>query len=439
VTGTPDVQPATSESGARMYALIASLYPICRSLTGNGVRATLREIEAAVMDIAPMAWTEVPTGTKVLDWEIPDEWNLREAYLEDEKGNRVVDTARSNLHVMSYSEPADVRLDRDALDRHLHSLADRPDAIPYRTSYYARRWAFCLSHAQRTRLGPGMYRAVVDATLKPGSLTYGEIVLPGDSAREVLLVTHVCHPSLCNDNLSGIAVAVELIRRLAAIPQRHYTYRFLFSPATLGAITWLSRERGEGGAVARIAHGLVLTGLGDGSAFTFKRTRSGATIDQVCEHVLRTRGVNHRVIDFGPYGYDERQFCSPGFDLPVARLCRATHGEHPEYHTSNDNLEFVRPEHLAESLDVLNEIVETLDRNHTYRSTSPYGEPQLGRRGLFRNLGGVVPPDTEMALLWLLNQSDGTHSLLDVAQRAGLPFGTVHAAAMALREVGLLS
>jgi aminopeptidase-like protein len=424
--------------GERMHDFIADLFPICRSLTGNGVRETLRAIEARVAP-AVMTWTEVPTGTKVLDWEIPDEWNLHEAYIEDSNGRRVVDTAISNLHVMSYSEPIDITLDLAELDAHLHSLPDRPHAIPYRTSYYARRWGFCLSDQQRRSLAPGRYRAVVDATLEPGSLTYGEVVLPGTSDREILIVSHVCHPSLCNDNLAGVSVAVELLRELSQRSTLTHTFRFLFSPVTLGAIAWLSREREGGGAVERIAHGLVLTGLGDPSAFTYKRSRRGtASIDAAVEHVLSHGNQLHRTIEFGPYGYDERQFCSPGFNLPVGRLCRATHGEHAEYHTSDDNLSFVTPPSLAESLRVVTEIIEVLEGDATYVNTEPYGEPRLGPRGLFHNLGGVVPPSTEMALLWILNQSDATNSLLDIATKAGLPFAEVRRAADALVDVGLL-
>ena len=362
-----------------------------------------------------MSVTEVPTGTKVLDWEVPNEWNLTEAFIENEAGERVVDTANSLLHVVGYSEPVDVTLDRDDLDAHLTSLPNLPHAIPYRTAYYSRRWGFCLSEDQRRALGPGRYRAVVRATLEAGSLTYGEVVLPGTSDREVLIVTHVCHPTLCNDNLSGIAVATETIRRLSSVPRTH-TFRFLFLPVTLGSITWLSREREAGGAVERIDHGLVLTGLGDSSPFTYKRSRRGATaIDLAAEHVLRER--EHRVIDFSPYGYDERQFCSPGFNLAVGRLCRATHGEHQQYHTSDDDLTFVGAANLQESVDVIAEILAVIDGNVTLQNTAPFGEPQLGRRGLYRNLGGVVPPQTEMALLWILNMADGTNSLLDIADR----------------------
>ena len=425
-------------AGERMHALITRLFPICRSLTGDGVRATLAAVAEEIAP-TPLERTEVPTGTKVLDWEVPDEWNLREAYIQDAAGHRIVDTAVSNLHVMSYSEPVDIELDRAELDTHLHSLPDRPHAIPYRTSYYARRWGFCLSDAQRQALPDGLYRAVVDATLEPGSLTYGEAVLPGSSDREILIVAHVCHPSLCNDNLAGVSVAVELLRTLAQRSSRRHTVRFLFAPVTLGSISWLSRECHESGAVGRIAHGLVLTGLGDRSRFTYKRSRTGdRAVDRAAAHVLGHHEADHRVIDFSPYGYDERQLCSPGFDLPVGRLCRATHGEHAEYHTSDDDLTFVHPDSLQQSLDVVTAIVDVLEGDATYVNTAPYGEPQLGRRGLFRNLGGVVPPSTEMGLLWLLSQSDGTNSLLDIANRAGLPFPVLRSAADALLSVELL-
>lgn len=427
-----------STPGWSMYNWITDLYPITRSLTGNGVRATLRAIEERIAPVT-LRWTEVPSGTPVLDWEVPDEWNLTEAYIADDSGTRIVDTVASNLHVMSYSEPVDTTLNLSELDEHLYSLPERPNAIPYRTSYYNRRWGFCLSDTQRRALAPGRYRAVVDATLEPGSLTYGEVVLPGSTDREILLVAHVCHPSLCNDNLAGVAVAVAFLRLLAQRAHRRYTFRFLFAPVTLGSITWLSRERHDGGAVGRTAHGLVLTGLGDASRFTYKRSRNGnVPIDRAADHVLRHRVGEHRVIDFSPYGYDERQLCSPGFDMPIGRLCRATHGEHLEYHTSDDNLDFIDASSLEESLSVLTSIIDVLEGDAIYVNTAPHGEPQLGRRGLFRNLGGVVPPSTEMALLWLLNQSDGTNSLLNIADRAQIPFEVIRNAADALVDTGLL-
>ena len=421
-----------------MYRLIEQLFPLNRSLTGDGVRQTLHLIEERVGEPA-LAWTEVPTGTKVLDWEVPDEWNLRRAYLEGPDGRRIVDTATSNLHVLGYSEPVDIVVELDELDAHLYSLPERPDAIPYRTSYYSRRWGFCLSHAQRMSLVPGRYRVVVDATLAPGSLTYGEVVLPGASDREILIVTHVCHPSLCNDNLSGIAVAVELLRELSSRSNRRHTFRFLFAPVTLGAIAWLNNERHPGGAVEQIDHGLVLTGLGDNGPFTYKRSRRGdAPVDAAAELVIGQLGEPHRTIAFSPYGYDERQFCSPGFNLAVGRLCRAVHGEHPEYHTSDDNLAFVSAESLELSFETVWQIVEALDGDATFLATEPFGEPRLGPRGLFRDVGGVVPPTFEMAILWVLNQSDGSKSLVDIAAQAGLVFADVRLAADSLVRAGLL-
>jgi aminopeptidase-like protein len=423
---------------AEMYDFVRELFPLNRSLTGDGVRDTLRAVATRVAPLQ-LVTTEVPTGTKVLDWEIPNEWNLRRAFVEGPDGELVIDTANSNLHVLGYSEPVDKVVELEELQEHLYSLPDRPHAIPYRTSYYKQSWGFCLSHNQRESLRPGKYRVVVEATLQPGSLTYAEAVLPGETDQEILVVSHVCHPSLCNDNLAGLAVAVELLKELSARNKRRHTFRFLFAPVTLGAITWLSREARDGGAVQRIAHGLVLTGLGDSGPFTYKKSRRGtAPVDDAATDVIGRLGGNHRVIEFSPYGYDERQFCSPGFDLGVGRLTRAVHGEHPEYHTSDDNLSFVSQRSLEESLAVVRDVVDALDGDETYVSTQPFGEPRLGPRGLFRNVGGLVPPTYEMALLWLLNQSDGTNSLVAIAKRANISFADIRLAADALVTAGLL-
>lgn len=418
--------------GARLYALVERLYPIPRSLTGDGVRETLRIVGEHV----PLTVHEVPSGTRVLDWVVPQEWTLKEAYVVGPDGCRVVDAAECNLAVVGYSAPVRARLDRAQLDEHLHSLPDQPDVVPYRTSYYERRWGFCVPHRLRESLPEGEYEVVIEATLADGHLTYGEAVLTGDDDAEVLVSTHVCHPSLANDNCSGIAVAALLAEALASRPHR-FTYRFLFVPGTIGAIAWLDRNRD---AVARIRAGLVLSNLGDGGRFAYKRSRRGdAEIDRAAALVLRDRGDADRVVEFEPFGYDERQYCSPGFDLPVGSLSRSRYGEYPEYHTSADDLSFVRPECLAESFEVCCAIFEILERNRTCRNLHPWGEPQLGRRGLYASLGGATHTrDRERALLWVLNQSDGKRSLLDIADRSGLPFGVIDEAASALEAHGLV-
>ncbi len=425
----PDPRP-----GERLYALVRELYPICRSITGNGVRRTLEILSRRL----PLEVHEVPSGTPVLDWTVPPEWNIEDAWIADASGRRVVDFRASNLHVVGYSVPIRARMSLAELRGHLFTLPDRPDWIPNRTSYYEESWGFCLSHRQLEAMPEGEYEVCIDSRLEPGHLTYAELLVPGETDDEVLLCTHTCHPSLCDDNLSGIVVAAFLAERLLAGGRRRYGVRFLFAPGTIGAITWLARNRERTG---RIRHGLTLVCLGDRQPFTYKRTLDGrAAIDEAVEQVLRERGGGHRVIDFHPYGHDERQFNSPGFRLAVGSLMRAQHGTFPEYHTSADDLDFVTPQSLAESLEVCAAVLDVLQRDATYRSLQPYGEPQLGRRGLFRGLGGGTGiASMEMAMLWVLSLADGRHTLLQVAARSGLPFATLADAADRLLEHQLLA
>ena len=418
--------------GAAMHALCAELFPICRSITGDGVRQTLDVVGRHV----PLERHEVPTGTEVFDWTVPLEWNVTEAYVADAGGRRVVDFAESNLHLLGYSAPVRARLPLSELRPHLHSLPDRPHLVPYRTSYYREDWGFCVSHDTLLSLADGEYDVVVDTTLAPGALSYGECVLPGTSADEVLLTAHVCHPSLANDNLSGISLLALLGAALGRVEHR-YTYRLLFIPATIGAITWLARNEDD---VHRIRHGVVVSGAGDPGPVSYKLSRRGdAEVDRAARLVLAESGADHRIIEFYPYGYDERQFCSPGFDLPVGRLGRTPHNEYPEYHTSGDDLAFVTPAAMADSYATLAGILEVLEGNGTYRNTNPKCEPQLGRRGLYGAIGGQVDQrSVELGLLWVLNYSDGDHDLVDIATRSGLPFRAIRAAADELAAAGLL-
>jgi aminopeptidase-like protein len=424
-----DVDPETI--GRQLHECIADLYPICRSITGDGVRETLRRLQR----VAPITVHEVPSGSAAFDWTVPLEWNVRDAWVKDSKGERVIDFRRSNLHVVSYSVPVHKRMRLAELKPRLFTLPDQPDSIPYRTSYYEESWGFCLSQRQLEALSDGEYEVCIDSTLVAGSLTYGECRLAGTSTDEVLFSCHICHPSLANDNLSGVAVAAYLARHLAARPLRH-SVRLLFVPGTIGSITWLSRNEA---VVPSIRHGLVLCCLGDPGRMTYKKSRRGsAPVDRAAMHVLR--GLeDHRVIEFSPYGYDERQFCSPGFDLPVGRLSRTPHGEFPEYHTSADDPGFVRPEKLAEAFVTCLAILDALEADRTYVGTNPKCEPQLGRRGLYHSIGGLPrSPESEMAMLWVLNLADGRHSLLDVAERSGLRFDAVRRAADALLGKSLL-
>jgi aminopeptidase-like protein len=426
--------PATAaDTGQQAYELIERLFPLCRSLTGEGVRATFEEIEREI----PLSRTDVPSGTRVLDWVVPDEWNLRDAYIAAPDGTRVVDYRDSTLHVVSYSEPVQAKLPLEKLRERLHTLPEQPDLVPYRTSYYERTWGFCLSHRRLLELPPGDYEVVIDSTLEPGHLTYAEHRIPGEGTAEVLVSTYVCHPSLANDNLSGIAVATMLAKRLQGRSLRH-TYRFLFAPGTIGPLAWLDRNRG---GLDRIEHGLALSCIGDEGNLTYKRSRrEDAEVDRAMETVLRDSGDLHRVLPWDPWGGDERQFCSPGFDLPVGTLMRTPHGEFGGYHTSADGLELIRPESLAEAVERCLELVEVLESNRRCTNLSPFGEPQLGRRGLYRAAGGAVAsPDDERALLWVLNQGDGDSTLLDVAGSSGLPYAVVRRAAERLEAVGLLA
>lgn len=425
------IYEAPEFSGTAMHALIRDLFPICRSITGEGFRESLR----ALARVVPISFTEVPSGTPVFDWTVPKEWNIRDAWIADPSGRRVVDFRTSNLHVVSYSIPVRKRVSLRELRPHLHTLPDKPDAIPYRTSYYKEDWGFCLSHRTLEALPDGEYDVCIDSTLAPGNLTYGECILPGATTDEILISVHSCHPSLANDNLSGMAVGSFLARHLAGQPRTH-TFRFLFIPGTIGSIAWLAQHESE---ARRIRHGLVLSCLGDRGHSTYKRSRRGtALVDRAAALVLRREGP-HTVVDFVPYGYDERQYCSPGFDLPVGCLTRTPNGQYPEYHTSDDNVAFVAAESLEDSLNKVLAIVEILEHDRSYISLNPKCEPQLGRRGLYRNTGGLSPAEFEMSLLWVLNMSDGRHSLLDISERSGLRFATVRRAAEALREVSLLA
>lgn len=416
---------------ARMRSTMETLYPICRSITGDGVRQTLDVIGEALPGLERRA---VASGTAAYDWTVNDEWNVRDAWIADPTGRRVVDFREHNLHLVSYSVPVRARMSLEELRPHLHTLPEHPDWIPYRTTYYSRTWGFCLTQRQLEAMGEGPFDVVVDTTLEPGELTYGELVIPGETDDEILFTTHVCHPSIANDNLSGIVVAIELARALAALPRRRFSYRFVFAPGTIGSITWLSRNRR---LLDHIRHGLVLTGLGGPGPLVYKRTRRGdRTIDRAATHVVIRRGGEVR--DYSPYGYDERQFNAIGFDLPVGRLSRTPHGEYPEYHTSADDLGFVRDEELLEAYAALLQVVEVLEHDAAYVNLSPHGEPQLGKRGLYPTTGGKSASDAVMAMLWTLGYSDGRATLLDIADRADLDFAQVCRAAADLTRAGLL-
>lgn len=418
--------------GEELHRFATELYPICRSISGDGLRRTLELIQNRI----PLQLSEVPTGTSVFDWTVPKEWNIRDAFIKSADGRRVVDYRKCNLHVMNYSAPVHAKMPLDALKPHLFTIPESPEWIPYRTSYYKEAWGFCLSHNQMQALADGEYEVCIDSTLAPGHLTYGECYIPGRKVDEVLISCHACHPSLANDNLSGLTVATHLARFLSG-RDLHYSYRFLFIPGTIGAITWLARNQAN---AQRIRHGLVLTCIGDAGGFHYKKSRRGnAEIDRAVMHVLSHQTDTPQFLEFSPYGYDERQYCSPGFNLPVGCLMRSVWGTFPEYHTSADNLDFIRPAQLAESLRACAAALDVLEGNRRYRNLNPCCEPQLGKRGLYRPTGGGTIEEELNARLWVLNLSDGGHSLLDIAERSRIRFAMIRDAANLLAESGLLS
>jgi aminopeptidase-like protein len=418
--------------GRELHAFVRELYPLCRSITGEGLRETLRRVQQHV----PITLQEVPTGTRVFDWVIPREWNIRDAYVKNARGKRIIDFRSSNLHVVNYSVPMHSKMHLKELKPHLHSLPNHPEWIPYRTSYYKEDWGFCLSHTKLLELQDGEYEVCIDSTLSDGYLTYGELLIPGEISDEVLISCHSCHPSLCNDNLSGIVVATYLAKHFSAVAHR-YSYRFLFIPGTIGAIAWLSRNEAK---ALQVKHGLVLACLGDAGPITYKRSRRGnSEIDRAAMHMLKNSREKHAILDFAPYGYDERQFCSPGFNLPVGSLSRTPWGRFPEYHTSADNPDFVKPHALGGSFRKCLEILALIESNEKYFNVNPKCEPQLGKRGLYSMTGGSAQQqDFEIALLWVLNQSDGTNSLLDIADKAGLKYSIILGAARELVKARLL-
>ncbi len=421
---------ATTE-GARVHEIASALFPFCRSITGDGLRNSLRALQKYVA----VSLHEVPTGTQVFDWTIPKEWNIRDAYIKDSKGERVVDFQKSNLHVVNYSVPVNQIMRLKELKDRVFTLPSFPDLVPYRTSYYQETWGFCMSHKEWEKLRDQDYEVCIDSTLQPGHLTFAEFRIQGATDEEVIISAHSCHPSLGNDNISGMAVAARLAEHLATLPLR-YSYRFLWVPATIGTIAWLALNES---VLPKIKHGLVLSSVGDPGRFTYKRTRHGsAEIDRAVEYVLRVSGADFEMRDFTPYGCDERQYCSPGINRTVGCFTRTPNEEYPENHTSADNLHFITALALGESVEKLLAIVEVLENNQRYLTLNPKCEPQLGRRGLYAQMGGKGGRLFNEAVVWLLNYCDGNHSLLDIAERSKVEFGKLVEAAQVLVANGLL-
>jgi aminopeptidase-like protein len=426
-----DVAEPGESPGAAMHALARRLLPITRSITGDGVRETLRILGEHL----PLEIHEVPSGTRAFDWTVPPEWSIRDAYILDEHGDRIVDFQQNNLHVVGYSVPVDATLTLAELQPHLHSLPDQPTAIPYITSYYERRWGFCLSHAQRQRLEDGLYRVVIDSELKGGSLTYGELIIPGATTSEVFLSTYVCHPSMANNELSGPVVTTWLAKWIASRP-RHYTYRLVFIPETIGSLVYLSRHVDT--LKATVAAGFNVTCVGDDRAYSFLPSRNGETLaDRVALHALKARHPEFARYSFLDRGSDERQYCSPGIDLPVVSVMRSKYHEYPEYHTSLDDLTVVTPAGLEGGYEILRDCLEILEGNRTYRSTT-LGEPHLGGRGLYPTLGTRSSYAAVRTTMDLLAYADGTHDLVGIGDIIGVPARELQGVAAQLVEHGLL-
>ena len=423
--------------GKDIYELIQDLYPICRSITGNGVRETLNKIKQHI----PLNISEVPTGTKVFDWKVPKEWNINDAYIKNSKGEKIVDFKKSNLHVLNYSIPIHKKISLTELKEHIFTLPEHPDWIPYRTSYYEENWGFCITHNQFQNLRDEQYEVCIESSLIQGSLTYGEIFLEGKIKDEVLLSCYVCHPSMCNDNLSGVSLLTYLAREISKV-NHNLSYRFLFIPETIGAITWLSKNEKK---INNIKHGLVATCVGDSGKMTYKKTRNGNNIiDKIVTNVLTESKEPFEIVDFFPTGSDERQFCSPGFNLPIGSLMRTIYDKFEEYHTSADNLNYVNSKSLENSFEkylkiikqleeikveekesnqknVKNKIIIKSDEEIFYNNLNPKCEPQLGKRGLYNMIGAQKNSIQNMLpIFWVLNLSDGTNSISDIVKKSNL-------------------
>lgn len=397
--------------GDQMHQLMTKLFPICRSITGEGVRDSLKIIQ----DEVPINIGSIPSGTKVSDWEIPNEWNIYDAYIEDEKGKKIVDFKNCNLHVLGYSHPIDKTMSLGELKKNIHTLEDNPSAIPFRTSYYKEDWGFCMSYNQFKKLKEGEYRVFIDSSLKPGELNYGEIIIPGKSKKEILLSTNICHPSMANNELSGPVMLTSLIKWLMQLDERRYTYRILFLPETIGAISYISHRKED--LKNNVIGGYQIVCVGGPQNYVFVKTKNENTlINKITEHVLRYSDTQYTIEDFRWRGSDERQWNSPGIDLGIGMLAKSKFEQYPEYHTSLDDLSYVKPEHLAESFDIYTKCISALENNIKYQLTTD-GEPRLSKYNLWSSIGGTTPvvDDLTQLVLALVGYTDGHQDLLEIA------------------------
>ena len=421
--------------GETLYSWAKDLFPICRSITGPGVRDTLKYLKNIIPELQIHS---VPSGTKAFDWVVPDEWVIRNAYIEDESGNRIVDIKENNLHVVGYSVAIDAWMSLSNLEKHLYSLEDQPTAIPYVTSYYNRNWGFCLAHEQRLSLRDEQYHVVIDAELKKGVMNYGEIVIKGESSEEILLSTYICHPSMANNELSGPVVTTGIAQWISSLEARRYTYRIIFIPETIGSIVYISQH--EEHLKRHTSAGYVITCIGDDRAYSFLPSRKGNTLaDRAAEYVL-----NNYIDEYSRYTYlergsDERQYCSPNINLPVCSVMRSKYGTYPEYHTSLDDLSLISPDGLRGGFNVIKKIIKVLEFNHFYKGNISC-EPQMGKRGLYpdisvKNSSGY---DEANVILNILAYADGCHDLVQIAEIIEEDFFIVHDVARRLVTHGIL-
>ena len=419
--------------GSEMYSWAQDLFPICRSLTGAGVRDTLSYLKKLLPDLDVH---EIKSGDNVLDWQVPQEWNIKDAYVKNEKGEKIIDFFQNNLHVVSYSEPIDTTLQLNDLQRNLHSLPEQPDAIPYITSYYSRNWGFCLTQEQRDSLKDEKYHVFIDSELKNGVLNYADLVIKGNSPKEILLSTYICHPSMGNNELSGPIVSTALAQWISALKDTYYTYRFIFIPETIGSIVYLSKHMEH--LKTNVIAGFNITCVGDDRCYSFMPSRNGSTLaDRVGKHVLGHIDSDYQQYTWLDRGSDERQYCAPGVDLPIATIMRSKYDEYPEYHTSLDDLSLISPAGLRGGLNAFIKSIEAIEFN-CFPKVQVLGEPQLGKRGLYPETSTKESTDAVRTMMDFITYADGKIDLLEIAEKINAPVWELYEIVEKLVQHGLI-